>query len=252
MSEFIKENYHTHTWRCKHALGTEREYVEAAIQNGIKVLGFSDHIPCPYPDDYVSTIRMDMEQAEDYVRVVKELALEYKEQITIKVGFEVEYIPEFFEKQMKMTEDLGCDYLIMGQHSIGPENHSPYVGARTYDESILETYVDYVLAGANTGRFKYVAHPDLIYFAGAKAVYEKHMRRLCEGLHEINLPIEINVLGIRTNRNYPSPVFWEIAGEVGNDVIIGMDAHSVSDLVDHNGYQEAVRIAEHYHLKRIN
>ena len=24
-------NYHTHTWRCSHAAGSEREYVEQAI-----------------------------------------------------------------------------------------------------------------------------------------------------------------------------------------------------------------------------
>lgn len=34
-------NYHTHTWRCRHADGTEREYVERAIEGGLKILGFS-------------------------------------------------------------------------------------------------------------------------------------------------------------------------------------------------------------------
>ena len=38
-------NYHTHTWRCRHADGTEREYVETAIEAGFKILGFSDHTP---------------------------------------------------------------------------------------------------------------------------------------------------------------------------------------------------------------
>ncbi len=41
-------NLHTHTWRCHHATGTERAYVEAAIQGDIKILGFSDHTPMPY------------------------------------------------------------------------------------------------------------------------------------------------------------------------------------------------------------
>lgn len=29
-------NYHTHTWRCRHADGTEREYVERAIEAVLK------------------------------------------------------------------------------------------------------------------------------------------------------------------------------------------------------------------------
>ena len=41
-------NYHTHTWRCNHARGTERDYIEQAIASGVKILGFSDHTPNPY------------------------------------------------------------------------------------------------------------------------------------------------------------------------------------------------------------
>lgn len=40
-----KNNYHTHTTRCFHAIGKDEEYVKAAIQANIKELGFSDHTP---------------------------------------------------------------------------------------------------------------------------------------------------------------------------------------------------------------
>ena len=30
----MKANYHTHTFRCKHADGEDKEYVEAAIKAG--------------------------------------------------------------------------------------------------------------------------------------------------------------------------------------------------------------------------
>lgn len=36
----MKTNYHTHTFRCKHASGTDRDYVEAAVANGFSELGF--------------------------------------------------------------------------------------------------------------------------------------------------------------------------------------------------------------------
>ncbi len=38
-------NLHTHTARCRHAVGTDEAYVQAAIKAGFKVLGFSDHCP---------------------------------------------------------------------------------------------------------------------------------------------------------------------------------------------------------------
>ena len=48
----ILANYHTHTTRCNHAMGTEREYIETAISEGFEILGFSDHTPQPYPAGY--------------------------------------------------------------------------------------------------------------------------------------------------------------------------------------------------------
>lgn len=63
-------NYHTHTWRCRHADGTEREYVERAIEGGLKILGFSDHSPYPFPDGYDSGMRMRLDQVEGYVDTV--------------------------------------------------------------------------------------------------------------------------------------------------------------------------------------
>ena len=67
MQDFLKANYHAHTFRCQHANGTEREYIEAAIDMGIETFGFSDHIPCPFQDGFVSNIRMTMDQAGEYV-----------------------------------------------------------------------------------------------------------------------------------------------------------------------------------------
>ena len=43
-------NYHTHTTRCNHAVGSEREYVEKAIELGFSELGFADHAPMPLPE----------------------------------------------------------------------------------------------------------------------------------------------------------------------------------------------------------
>lgn len=34
----MRVNYHTHTYRCGHAKGTEEEYVKAAIEGGLEVL----------------------------------------------------------------------------------------------------------------------------------------------------------------------------------------------------------------------
>ena len=87
-------NFHTHTWRCGHATGTEREYIEAAIAVGVKEMGFSDHAPWIAPDlgkDMSSVV--PYAKVEDYVNTVKACREEYRDRIAIHLGFEAEYDP---------------------------------------------------------------------------------------------------------------------------------------------------------------
>ena len=54
----FRANYHTHTPRCRHAGGSEREYIENAIAAGMTTLGFSDHTPYFFEGKYYSSFRM--------------------------------------------------------------------------------------------------------------------------------------------------------------------------------------------------
>lgn len=249
MNGFTKYNFHTHTYRCKHADGTEREYIESAIKNNIKVLGFADHVPCPFKEKgRVSTIRMDMSEAPEYVMTLKKLKEEYKKDIDIYIGFEAEYIPEFYPEQVQMCRELDCDYMIMGPHFLSGEPGVMYTGNRTRLPERIKAYVDSVLEGAATGNFMYIAHPDLLHFAGDKKVYRSHMTRLCEGLKEMDIPIEINNVGMAGKRHYPTPEFWEIAGQVGNVTVIGLDAHNIRDMENREAYGKCMELAEKYNV----
>ena len=75
----FKTNYHTHTFRCHHASGSDEEYVLEAIANGYKVLGFSDHACWEYSSKYVSRIRMRVQEFEEYKRSVLYLKEKYKD-----------------------------------------------------------------------------------------------------------------------------------------------------------------------------
>lgn len=240
----IQYNYHTHTRRCHHAEGTEREYIEKAIRAGIRELGFSDHCPVPFENGYVSPVRMTMDEAPEYFSTIRSLAEEYRDRLEIRCGFEMEYTPDLFERQIRFYESLGCDYLILGQHYAGREDIGPYVGRKTDDPWILTRYVDLVLEGASTGKFLYVAHPDVCWFEGDNEIYRRECERLCGGLLQMDIPIEINGLGMATSRNYPNESFWRIAGEVGNTVVIGMDAHTPDQLADEAVWGKCRDLAE--------
>ena len=104
-------NLHTHTFRCNHASGTEREYIENSIAGGIETIGFADHAPYVFPEGYYSGFRMRPDLQEDYVRTLLDLREEYKGKIDIKIGYEAEYYPKFFDKTVELFRRYPVDYL---------------------------------------------------------------------------------------------------------------------------------------------
>ncbi len=241
-------NYHTHTFRCKHASGEDREYVEAAIRGGMKVLGFSDHCPWIYEDNYVSDTRMEPDKLDDYFNSILSLKKEYASDITIYAGFEAEYIPELMEAQNRLLKDYPVDYMILGEHFLTREPYCSYMGIPTEEELVLKEYVDLVLEGMDTGKYCYVAHPDLINFTGSKEIYDRHMLRLCQYLKKKQIPVEINLLGVFEKRHYTSEHFLKLVQKTGNSIIIGVDAHTPERLENQKAQNMCLKLAEKFGL----
>ena len=240
----MKCNYHTHTYRCHHATGGEREYIENAISGGIRKLGFSDHIPFVFPDGYESAYRISFSDCDDYISTLRKYREEYRNKIEIRIGFEMEYYPKYFDGMFKVALNAGAEYLILGQHFLNNEHpNGHYCGFPSDSDEGLHEYVDCVIAGINTGVFTYVAHPDLFNYTGGYFTYEKEMRRLCAAAAKADIPLEINLLGIRTGRNYPNPTFWRIAGEECCKAVFGFDAHTAKDAFDAKSIPIAERLA---------
>ncbi len=224
-------NYHTHTFRCGHAEGADRDYVEAALARGLKTLGFSDHVPMPFPDGREDPFRVPAALLEDYVNSVLALREEYAGRIEILLGFETEYYPDLFDALKARLRPYPVDYLLLAMHfNDSDEDH--YNPRPRRDEAWLVKYVDRSLEGLATGCFSCFAHPDLPYYTGPERIYRREMRRLCLGAKRMDVPLEINALGLFEGKCYPSPVFWEIASELGCRCVLGCDAHAPQDVAD--------------------
>ncbi len=249
MKNNIRSNYHMHTTRCGHATGTDREYVESAIRLGYKTIGFSDHTPQPFPGGFVSPVRMKCADLEGYVNSVLKLKDEYRSDIRILLALEVEVIPSCFEQWQKLVSPYPFDYFLHAQHFVPNEYEGTYSMRLTKSEQVLKQYVDLSIESMQACNFLYLAHPDLIHFANTHSeLYNCEMRRLCEYAKNHNMPLEINLLGIRDHRSYPTDDFWRIAGEVGNTVVIGTDAHSPEAMNPSPAIETAIKLIEQYHL----
>ena len=237
-------NLHTHTARCRHARGAEREYVEAAIAAGIQKLGFSDHTPYWFPGDYYSRFRMFPDQLEDYVSSVLACRNEYAGRIDIRLGLEAEFYPSFFPELMARLKDTPMEYLLLGQHYIGNEIGDQYSGWATEDVDHLRRYCNQVADAMYTGLFTYLAHPDLIHFVGDTQVYRDHVRTICRASKDSGVPLEWNFLGMRAGRHYPNMEFWHVAAEEGCDVVFGCDAHGPEEMNPDPWQQQAKEIVQ--------
>jgi len=244
-------NYHSHTKRCNHALGEDREYVEKAIEGGIKILGISDHAPYLFQNtDFYSCFRMQLDELHTYAESVRSLQKEYEKDIRILLGFELEYYPDFHKEEMSFLRQVNPDYILLGQHFIGNELNN--ITANNHDDMALCMYVTQVLAALGTGDFLYLAHPDTAGFRYSEEVWKREYRRLCEGAKRMNVPLELNLLGLRQNRYYPNRDFFKIAAEVGNEIILGIDAHEPQNLCDKATEEKALAWVQELGLKLID
>lgn len=219
-------NYHTHTYRCGHASGEDEEYVQSALEAGIGILGFSDHTPYFFHTDRYSNFRMRPELFPGYCQSVEQLKKDYRGKVEIHLGVEAEYYPALFPELLPFLQEHGVEFLIMGQHYIKNEQDGVYSGHATADIDVLKTYCYQTMDAMNTGLFTYFAHPDLVRYEGDRGLYRQYMRALIREAKSCNVPLEMNLLGIREDRHYPNPVFWELVAEENCPVILGSDAHS--------------------------
>ena len=252
-------NYHTHTWRCQHARGAEEEYVRTALAQGFETLGFSDHTPWPYQSDFVSGMRMRLDQFEDYRRTVLGLREKYAGRIDIPLGMECEAFPDYFGWLEEFKAEH-LDYVILGNHYDYTDEGDHrllypaggfYFGRCTRDDAVIR-YGERTIAGMRTGLYDYVAHPDLCMhmMTGFDANCRAVSVDLCQAARALDIPLEFNLLGFSRHEqergsgwcSYPCDEFWQIAAETGCRAIIGFDAHEPGALRRMDLYNRAREI----------
>ena len=242
-------NFHTHTYRCHHGEGTEEEYVRCGVEAGLQILGISDHAPYVFPADYCPPFRMSVGELGDYVAAVEAARKRYGHQISIPLGVEAEFYPRFFRDTVALLRDHGIEYMLLGQHMLFNEIEGISTAPATADAALLRQYCDQTVDAIYTGLFTYFAHPDIMNFVGDRGVYREQMGRICRAAKACDLPLEINLLGIQLQRQYPCEEFWHLAAEEGCKVVLGIDAHKPEALLDTHLESKARALAAKFDLE---
>ena len=238
-------NLHTHTFRCKHAVGTVDEYCRAAVAADVAVLGFTEH--SPFPDGEYSGDRMAFAELPEYLRDIEAARRDYP-QMLILSGLELDWRPalgkSFYENEL--IGRFGLDYVIAGAHSLPASGGRPalHIGKvpKPMPLPLLRAFVRETVEVMETGLLAYMAHPDLS--AGGLWSWTPEVRsayrEIVDAAAALHVPLELNAYGLRKpmmdtpegpRPRYPWRKFWELVAEHGGvEVVIGADAHRPEDV----------------------
>lgn len=225
--------FHVHTYRCTHMHDDKKEweYVEKAIELGATEIWFTDH--APFPGNPFND-RMMMDELPDYVAQIQKLKEQYRGQIDVKLGLEIEYLPEYYEYYEELRDSGNYDVLLLGPHFARMED-----GSYTFDavdkSNEARILAKGMMEGMESGFFKVVAHPDQI-FRRQKA-WDEESDRLTNEIMQCAVRTGVilernisNMIGKKKKRAYRAE-FWNKLPE-GVQTIYGVDAHSVAELAE--------------------
>lgn len=250
---------HIHTKLCGHAEGEMEEYIEVALNKGISIFGFADHLPHhhipalkPYthlsmPDDLLSF----------YVDSVFKLKEKYSSQLDILLGIEVDYDEGYESETRKILGKYPFDYAIGSIHVLGnwlfdsPRFLEEW-NNRVTDEVYSEYYRN-IKKLILSGIFNIVGHFDLPkkFNHRPQKDFEEIILDLAKNLKNEGMVVEINASGLRyaAKEVYPSKNILSILKTEGVDLTFGSDAHEPNQVGQN--FHRALEIAQELNFSKF-
>lgn len=155
-----KSVFHVHSYRCGHnSTEPDLAYVQKAIKLGAEELVFTDR--APFPGNPFQS-RMSIYALPEYLYSLQELKKRYESIIQIKIGLEMEYLPNFKSYYDFLKEQEVFNLFLLGPHfSLMPDGSYSFQAEKK--SSIIPYLADGLIAGMESGLFQAVAHPDQIF-----------------------------------------------------------------------------------------
>lgn len=254
----IKFDIHTHHERCGHADGAIEGYIQSAIEQGLKVIGISDHSPYfAHEDDHpFPHITMATSDFPNYIDEVLQLKQKYAGKIDVLLGLESDFFPQHAELYRANLAKYPFDYVIGSVHHV---NEVSIFNKKRWDKlnkqqliEVKQTYYRLIAQSAKSGMFQILGHIDAMkaYFpAFSKIPAQEAVDEALKTIAACNVAIEVNTSG-RTKLVggwYPSDDILERAYHFGVKISFGSDAHrpsrvgedfnDVADLLKQIGYK---------------
>lgn len=261
----FKHNFHTHTTYSDGKAEPE-EYIKAAIEKGLRSLGFSEHAPLPFENNF--SVK-DASQLKKYVEEIRGLGKKYKEQLNIYAALEADYIPGVSLDFKLLKDNFRLDYIIGSVHLVkhtddrmwfidGPDREVWKTGHESLFNndirSAVRAYYHQVMEMITSQKPEVIGHIDKILMHNRNEFFtedEKWYRNLVSQCLEVTKQhksiVEINTRGLYKNRYhsfFPGPGIMKEMAKLQIPVTISSDAHTPREVALRlNDAAEALRAA---------
>jgi histidinol-phosphatase (PHP family) len=247
----INYNLHQHSFFSD---GKEhpKKYAEKAVELGFSAIGFSEHSPLPFYNNF----SLKEEKVDEYIQTIEQLKKNFSGKLNVYRALEMDFIPGISEDFTFWRNRIRADYLIGSIHLVKPKfgdelwfTDGP--DFRTYDEGLklffegdIKKAVTAFYLQTNrmieTQQFEILGHFDKIKMHNRNRFFredEKWYRRLVDKTLDLvkqkNLIIEINTRGLYKNRSdslFPDNYSLQKVKDLNIPIIISSDAHLPDEL----------------------
>jgi len=231
------KDYHLHP-QILTKPGQIRSFIETALKRGVEEICITDHMPLSLSS---AADRIPAGRVGEYCARVRELAEEYKDRISIKLGIEIDYHPTIADEIEAVLKAGDFDHVIGSSHlHVAPADI--FDSIHTYTEFAKAMLENDILA-ARSGYFDVIAHldffkwhftrPDRFPLTDDGFVYKNLsplVEQVLDAIRKAGICLELNSHRVAYTNDpdwmYPECWITEMALEKGIRFVYGSDAHN--------------------------
>jgi histidinol-phosphatase (PHP family) len=263
-------NFHSHTYLCDGQKNV-KDYIKEAIKQNMPSYGISGHAPVSFKTDWC----IPDDNLKQYLKEVHEMKSDYREDIEVYLGLEIDFIPGIAGRSRHILQDIELDYSIGSIHFVDAfEDGTPWNIDHNRDfflKGLHKIYNNNFLKAAE--RFYTVSlqmieedKPDIIghldkikmynknndLFNERDPEYRKYITEVLNQIKKTDTIVEVNTRGYyRYGQTdlYPSSWILEIIKQKDIPIMLNSDSHHPDEIS--SGFEYAAKKLKEIGIKEL-
>lgn len=210
-----------------HTVEAVERYVDRAQERGVDEIGITEHVYYFRETRGFWALPYQLDRCREGLGRYCEAVLEAKRRgLPVKLGLEVDWVPERADELAEVLEPFPWDYLIGSVHWIGglAVDQKPGLWAGRSVEDVWALYARELEAAALSRHFDVLAHPDLVKIFGDRVAWD--WQPVIDALDGVALEVSTAGLHKPVGELYPDPALLRGAKRI----TLASDAHLAEEV----------------------